>query len=259
MVKEKVVTEEDDMIIIDDAPVDKAASQYPLFFKSPHPLDAERHKFAGLNRSTDAFFAKEVNSIPVHALEFSEVARQYPIVTAAGKEPVALAMVGIGQRNCFIDDNGQWLANAYVPAYVRKYPFTLMHIVDLDQFALCVDEGAEGYAEEDPQMRFYEEDGKPSDMTSQALEFCGQYQKCHSLTVEFLTAMQQAGLLQEKEVKVKSPTGQESRLGGFHVINEDAWRALDNDIYLQWRQKGWVDLVQIMLMSQVNWRYLSAE
>jgi len=60
-------------------------------------------------------------------------ARTYPIVFSAAAPTVPFAVVGLRENeNLFVDATGNWRDDAYIPAYVRRYPFCL---VETDQSA----------------------------------------------------------------------------------------------------------------------------
>jgi len=253
--KQAPETQTDDMM--DRAGEKAAVSNGPLFFKNPRPLSLNEHQQAGLKSMQNVWFSRDTNSIPIHQYEFAEIARSYPIVLTEGDTVVPLAIVGLGQTNMFLEKNGHWRNGHYVPAYVRKYPFALLELADQGRFVLCVDEAADNFVTKKPEMPFYNEDGTASDIAKQALEFCGQYHKCYVATLEFTKALREAGLLQPKEIQGKV-AGRDMRLGGFVGINDKAWAELPDATYLEWRRRGWVDLVMLILASQLNWRYLLA-
>jgi len=230
----------------------------PLFFEQPAAVDLSRHKTAGLKKATDLRFAAQTNSLPIHMLEFADVARSYPIVYSMEEVPAPLAVVGLEAGNLFINEDGQWREGHHVPAYVRKYPFLLLKMEDAERFALCVDEAADSFAPTKPDYPFYDAKGAPTEMARQALDLCGQYQKLHNMTLEFTKAVKEAGLFEVKEAKIAHSSGRILSLGGFQVISDERWLALPDATYLSWRKKGWVDMVSLSRMSQLNWRYLTS-
>src|SRR5665213_2753356 len=101
----------------------EGAAPLPLFYRRPAPLSALRHFGLSLS-ATDSFaFARDANAIPLNVSEFSLAARHYPIVFTPTDPVTPVAVVGIAKsRNLFVDAAGKWLAGAYIPAYVRRYP-----------------------------------------------------------------------------------------------------------------------------------------
>ncbi|MCI5048996.1 MAG: SapC family protein [Rickettsiales bacterium] len=236
---------------------DAKEAPLPLFFNKPHALDAERHRHAGLEQAPDASFAANSNMVPVHQFEFAEVLRNYPIAIINEDRPTPVAVLGLGQSNDMVNAQGQWRKGCYIPAYVRKYPFALIQVNQEGKYALCVDEGADNFVENGAELPFYDVQGDPAEVTQKALEFCGQFQKCMDATIVYCQALKDEGLLQPKEIKIETPSGKEFVIAGTQHINEEKWRALDDKTYLEWRKNGWVDLTHMLLLSQMNWKYIS--
>ena len=70
--------------------------------------------------------------IPLSYTEFSLACHDYPVVFVSGdqgKTAVAMAVVGLEQQqNLFVAPDLTWDRNAYVPAYVRRYPFCMTRV-----------------------------------------------------------------------------------------------------------------------------------
>jgi hypothetical protein len=230
----------------------------PLFFKKPVPLDMKRHAKATLLPTQDLSFAAKTNSIVVNAVEFFEAAKQYPIVFTQGENPLPAVIVGLEQKNYFVNSKGQWEKGAYLPAYVRKYPFVFMDVPDRNQFVLCVDEGASQYKENGggkEALPLYNKEN-PSDLTRNALEFCTAYHNHHQLTRRFCEDIKRADLLTPTRSDARLSSGREIHLGGFQAIDEKKVAALPDETILEFFKKGWLPLIYAALMSSSNWKKL---
>ena len=241
-------------------PAPKQDGPLPLFFQRPTPLDAERHAKAGLLPMTDMGFAMNTNSIVINAVEFFEAAKSYPIVFTMGDVPVPAAIVGLEQHNYFVNADKQWKDGAYIPAYVRKYPFAFMNgkMEGNDAFVLCVDEASAQYKEKaakKTQPLF--ENGAPSALAKNALEFCTAYQNRYKQTQQFCAGIKAAGLFSPMRSDAKLKNGREIHLGGFQMIDEAKVRALPQETVLDFFQKGWLPLLYAALMSSSNWKRLA--
>jgi hypothetical protein len=232
-------------------------SQLPLFYKSPQPITLDRHAEAGIGVLSHFSFARPTNSIPLNAIEFAEAARSYPIVFTAGEDNMPVALVGLESENYFLTIAGQWRSDAYIPAYVRKYPFALMESPDRQQWILCIDEAAENFAAQQPAHPFYVE-GKAAEVAQRALDFCSAYQQHYRLTRDFVEALKEQELLVERVSTLALPDGSSVNLRGFMTIDEEKFRQLPDEIYLDWRKLDWISLIHACLFSQVNWKYLAA-
>lgn len=99
-----------------------------LFYERPVPLNRTQHKDLRLKGIPSLRFAAGVHSVPLTGVEFPAAARDLPILFAGSsmEEAGPMALLGLRQNeNLFIDADGQWAANTYVPAFVRRYPFVL--------------------------------------------------------------------------------------------------------------------------------------
>lgn len=232
-------------------------SDLPLFFKNPVAIDAERHGKAGLLPQEDMGYARATNSVYVNSVEFVEVAKHYPIVFSTGELPMPAALTGLEQTNYFIEKNGGWKKGAYIPAYVRRYPFVFMEVAEQQRFVLCVDESAAQFTSKPGKdvMPLFE-DGKPSKLALNALEFCKAFQQQFEVTREFCVALKDAGLLTPTRSDAKLQNGREIQLSGFNIIDEAKFNALTDEQVLDFHKKGYLPLIYFVLMSASNWRQL---
>ena len=226
----------------------------PLFYADPHALSVERHAAKAVSSDANYSFAKETNSVPVTAMEFSRIVRNYPIVFSAADPVVPVAVLGLrGPTNQFVSDDGVWRTGTYIPAYVRRYPFILMESPDKLQYTLCIDESAPHYVDEG-QALF--ENGEPAEICNKALEFCSTYQGQHAFSLEFTATLEKYSLLVENRAAITLVSGEKLSLSGFRVIDEEKFNALPDDVFLEWRRRGWVSLVYCHLLSMGNWQAL---
>ena len=233
------------------------SNQYPLFFKNPVPIQDERHAKSGLSIMANFKFAKPTNSVPINIQEFALIAKSYPIVFTGDDNSIPAAVLGLeGPLNLFVNKDGKWEQNHYIPAYVRQYPFVFM--AEGDKLILCVDEESERFkkvaAEKDP--KFYNKK-EQSDVLTSALQFCADYFNDQKGTKQFAKALQEKNLLIDRQINVnlegkKKPVV----LGGFKIVDEDKLGALDNDTIIDWYKKGYLALIIFHLQSMTNWQNL---
>ncbi|MEZ5690179.1 MAG: SapC family protein [Rickettsiales bacterium] len=240
-------------------PDDNELSGLPLLYKRPVPLDSNRHKEAGIRPVSDYSFASDTNSLPLNTIELIEAAKNYPVVFTNNESVMPVAVVGLEQKNIFIKNNGSWQENSYIPAYVRQYPFIFFERKEENKFYLCVDELSPHFAEkpEDGVSRFYNDDGKPTEFTDNALKFCTAFYQHHLITRNFCADLQEHKLLQPYQSEVTLKTGQKKQLSGFNMINEKAFNELSDDVYLSFRKKGWIPFIYFMLASASNWKKIA--
>lgn len=229
----------------------------PMFYTSPRPLDRARDGNLHISRPTSFRFAEKTNAIPVLVDEIPMAAAHYPIIFAAGPNPVPAVVMGLkNDQNLFVDKDGKWLEGSYLPAYVRRYPFILMDDPEQKQFVLCFDETSEMLG---PQGEYPLFDGdNPSDFTKGAMEFCAALRQQGEATDEFVKALQEQNLLVQNDAQIEMPNGAKVQLSGFLVIDPKKFDTLPDNIYLTWRRKGWIGLIYALLLSSHRWPNLVA-
>ncbi len=116
-----------------------------LIYEHAVPISKQKHHSISVKTGTNYDFAKNVNSVPLTAVEFSSAAADYCIIFAGNEDAVMpVVILGINQNNnLYLSDTGQWDAN-YIPAFVRRYPFVFSSNDNGSTFTLCIDEEFSG-------------------------------------------------------------------------------------------------------------------
>jgi hypothetical protein len=230
------------------------APKLPLFYRDLHPVDARRHAGKSLKSQLGCGFARSTNVVLLNGLEFEPAARHYPIVFLSTPVPAALAVLGLRTgENLFVDQAGNWRAGAYVPAYVRRYPFIFHRSEDGQQYTLCVDE-ADTLEKGNARPLFV--DGQPAEVTKSALAFCAAYQRDNDDTRAFIAALAAQGLLVRNKLDVRLQSGERLSLEGFEVIDRAKFDALSDAVIAAWRQRGWLAFVYAHFFSLTSWAAL---
>jgi len=236
-------------------PANSSEAPMPMFYTSPRPLDRVKDGKMKLNRPTNFKFAAKTNAIPLLVDEFPMAAAYYPIVFADGPLPVPAAVVGLkNDTNLFVNASNTWVSGAYLPAYVRRYPFILMDDPDNKQFVLCIDDDS-GLLEAQGEFPLFEGDN-PSDFTKSAMEFCAALRQQGDATDEFVKALKEYDLLMPNNAEIDARDGSRLQLSGFLIIDPKKFDALPDSVILQWRKKGWLGLVYAQLLSSHRWQNL---
>lgn len=211
--------------------------------------------------AADSFlFAAHAIALPLNITEFARAARYYPIVFADTGDPVPLAVTGFQEgANLFIDAEGRWADGAYVPAYVRRYPFLPVTTQGSETLMLAIDrprlvERTGDLPEGEPQ-RLFDADGA-SVLSRRALAFCERYHRDHLRTAAFITALREHGLLVPQQADVRLPDETRFRVDGFRTIDRAALRTLPDALLADWFRTGWLDLAALAEASQANWQAL---
>lgn len=229
-----------------------AQQALPLFYRKLEPLSAEKHGALSVVEKGTYAFAKGANSVPINAVEFAMAARNYPIVFASeGVAPPAVVLGLKAGENLVVDSAGRWERGLYIPAYIRRFPFIAVSPQGGTEYALCIDVGNDLLVENGKRPLF--QGDQPSDLTKKALEFCQLYQAQAEITRQFVEALVKNDLLMSRAAKLNLQSGAERTLAGFRVIDERKFNALPDDVFLEWRHKGWIGLVYVHLASLSAW------
>ncbi len=232
------------------------SSSLPLFYRRPAALQSQIHLGLSVKRRADFGFARDTNAIPLAASEFFSAQRYYPIVFTRESPAAPLAIVGLRDgRNIFVDEGGQWTAGAYVPAYVRRYPFLFAENPETKQLTLCVDEECDLLEAGDGNPLF-DAAGQTAAAARQALDFCLSYQQNYEATIEFTRALATSDLLVDRDARINVKSEDFVLFRGFRMIDEERFNRLPPETLLAWRQRGWLGLVYAHLMSLGAWETL---
>ncbi|MDP2011312.1 MAG: SapC family protein [Phenylobacterium sp.] len=229
----------------------------PLFYQNPVALHPTAHGAAGLAEALDYGFARKTNAIPVSLAEIPIAALSYPIAftTEGGARPVAV--VGLRQdENLFVDAKGAWMEGAYVPAYVRRYPFILAEYGEGEErgVQLCIEDQPEILVQGAGQPLFA--DGEPSRIVKSAFDFCKSLRAADLATAPFVEALVACGILEGRAATIQLPTGGDLKMAGFATIDEAKLRALPDEVFLLLRRQGWMSAIYAQMHSALNWARL---
>lgn len=233
-----------------------------LFYSKPEPLSLEQHGKLGVNPSDSPYsFVGVTNAVPLTVTEFSPAALSFPVVfLGEPKSPVAI--MGLRQdQNLFVDDKGQYLASAYLPAFIRRYPFVFANDEQNQRMVLCIDRGA-NFLTEGGQVALFE-DGKPSAYTDQAMKFCNDFELERQRTLNFVKVLEELDLFEIKEAtftprNTDGSAGQPQRLAQYHAVSEEKLKALPAEKLAELRDNGALGQIYAHLVSLLGWDRLVA-
>ena len=228
-----------------------------LFYERPVPLNRTEHKDLRIKPSPNLKFAGAVHSVPLTGVEFPAAARDLPIlfggVTPADAGPMVL--LGLRQNeNLYINDAGQWEANVYIPAFVRRYPFVLAEKpvgAEGDDFTVFLDEAYEGFGTSEGD-RLFKEDGSDTELLTNAVKFLGEFQQHIARTQWFMEQLRKHDLLEPRNIRLEKKDGQSINLNGLFVVNEDKLRQLDEKTTHEFLREGVLGWIYAHLLSLSN-------
>lgn len=232
----------------------------PLY-RDPRPVHAATHGQVALKAgAADFSFIAQSPMIRLTVDEMERAALDYPIALfGADRQPYAIMSLD-PQGNAFVVD-GAFRPGAYIPAFVRRYPFVLARDEASDTLVLCLDHGsdmlvtADGDATTQGALPLFA-DAEPAQLTNNALQFCEAYEAAVRRTQGFAALLDQYGLLVEREVR-STAGGSNNLLLAFAAIDRDKLDALPADDFQALRAAGALPAIYALIASQANWDVLA--
>lgn len=225
--------------------------QLPMFYKDLVPLNSKDHADWKVKGLDNAVFMQTQHAIPVTIDEFASAGRNYPIVFSIGENSVPLILMGLNEGvNTFMDDEGKFNQPAYVPAYIRRYPFLLAKLSpEAEELSLCFDPTADALSKDADGDALFD-NAQPTEATKGILDFCEQFEQAGQRTGQFMEELAKMDLLMEGEVAIQQ-TGVEKPFvyRGFKMINEEKLRDLRGDELRKINQNGMLPLIYAHLFS----------
>src|SRR5690349_887367 len=193
-----------------------------LIYENVVPVSQARHGNWSVQLGTDYAFSRNVNAVPLMAVEFLAAAAEYPIVFTGNEEAVLpAAVLGMrGKENLFLKKDGGWQAD-YLPAFIRRYPFVFSTQDEGGTFTLCIDESFGGFNQEGRGERLFDDAGKPSRYTENVLKFLQEYQAQFRRTQAFCKKLKELALLEGMQAQVTAGSGETRFLTGFLGVNRE--------------------------------------
>ncbi len=216
------------------------------FYERAVALDKAAHQALRMRVQPDHYaFARGANAMPLAASEFADAGRHYPIVFIGGEASGfhAAALLGLEEgSNLFVSATGEWQRYAYVPAFARRYPFALGTTPGQDGLAVYVDESYAGLNRDEGLALF--ENGQESDYLKQMVSFLNALHREMEGTRQAVGRLHQLGLLTARSITI-SQDGQSRRLGGFWVVDDEKFAAIDDALIVELHRSGLLRMMEL--------------
>lgn len=235
-----------------------------LFYTAPEPLSKEVHGKLGVVRVDRPYrFAAQGHVVPLTVAEFGLACLSYPIIFA-GEQRQPLAVMGLNPgQNLFVKDDGGFETGAYVPAYIRRYPFVLANDEAQQRMIVCIERPSELFREEGHDMPLFDDKGEPSEYTQNAIKFCEDFETERRRTEAFVKMLTDLDLLETKRA-VFTPTlpggqqGEPQMLAEYFGVSEEKLKGLKPAKLAELRDNGALEKIYNHLASLVGWDRLIA-
>jgi hypothetical protein len=206
-------------------------------------------------------FSVGLHAVPVVASEFSVVLRDYPVVFLRRSHDgsfEAMAILGIQEgQNMFVMPDGRWDRRTYIPAYIRRYPFSMAPAPSTaggTERVVCVDP----QALTDNGARLFDDAGAPLPLWTEIRGLLNEYEDELARTHQLGATLQRLGVLAPFSLHADLASGFSLSLDGLHRVDRARLAALDAPELRALIGSGEMDWVYAHLMAQDNFLRLLA-
>ncbi len=241
-----------------------------MFYKQPELLSKEQHGTLGVNVSPTRFgFALGSNLCPLTVQEFAPASTCYPVIFV-GQDYNPVAVFGLNEtQNLFATPEKGFEVDAYVPAFIRRYPFVLAQpdagapASESDRMLVGIDRGYEFIAENGT-YRFFDDNGEPSEYTQRCMQFCNDFETQVRSTRQFVAMLKELDLFEQRNTTY-TPQNQDGTAAGepqlvaeYFGISDEKLKALPKDKLAELVSNGALQQIYAHTNSLFNWDRLMA-
>ena len=204
-------------------------------------------------------FCRESNALPLSFTEFGVACRDFPLVfTSAdsGKSFAAVAILGIAKSENLFLKGGNWDEDAYLPAYVRRYPFCMVKVtmdaVEQPNRLICVEKS---FLSEDGE-RMFDDAGNPLDRWKPMDKLLNEYEADLERGREMCAIIADYSLLEPFTLQAVLDDGGAMNLGGMYRVDEKKLEFLNAAQHKNLIRKGIMGRIYAHLLSLENFARL---
>lgn len=193
-------------------------------------------------------FASNLSQCIIGLDEIFKASLSYPIVFIKGKDKFsAMTLMSLeNNKNLFIDKDGKFIENNYIPAHLRKYPF--IFVQDNDTLHLAYDSDCQAINKKSGQALF-DQDGKNTAYLDGVLKFLNDFQNTCNNMDKFIKELDDAKVLEDSTINVNNG---KFIVNGFLKVNEEKLNNLDKYILRDLVKSGAYKLAIAHLLSYNN-------
>jgi hypothetical protein len=222
------------------------------------PLDAQKHAGLGVDQACLRRFSAHCNAFTITLAEFFFAARHYPVVFVKAEDATLRASVITGLRqnqNLFVDAQGDWHDQVYVPASVRRFPFYAVaagDVANADKTLIMVDESGL-VASDEP---FFDRHGEATAKWKSSEVFIADFAAAEKQTKLFAARMDELGILEAFDAQVNPQQQDSLQVTGMFRINEDRLNRLASKTVRELMVQGEMSRIYAHLISLENFAKL---
>jgi hypothetical protein len=227
----------------------------PYGYQDIVPLTKTHRVLPSAERRLPPAFAS-LNALPLSFTEFAPAARDYPIAFVSGdngRSFAAMAVLGLENRqNLFVADDGAWDGAAYLPAYVRRYPFCMTRVTvsgqERPERIACVEKSALS----DQGEALHDGEGHPLPAWEARRKLLFEFEADLARTEDMCRSLAQLGLFETFTMQAVPDQGQPLAMTGLYRASEQKLHDLPAEKLKQLAQTGVLARVYCHLLSLAN-------
>jgi len=204
-------------------------------------------------------FCTRSNAVPISYTEFTVACRDYPLVFASsdnGQTFAPVAVLGFADgENLFLAD-GAWDKNAYLPAYVRRYPFCMARVnydqVEQAERLICVEKD---FLDEGGELMF-DAEGKSLPKWQPIEKLLQEYEADLERSREMASILADYALLESFTMQAQTKAGASMNVTGMYRVNEKKLEVLNASQHKNLIKKGIMGRIYAHLISIDNFARL---
>lgn len=223
-----------------------------LFYDQVEALNSQTHAQWRIAPQATWAFAAKAHVVPVLAQEFVAAQADYTIAFAKDEAGsyMPVALLGLkAEQNLFVNAQGQWRPDTYIPAYVRRFPFAPAGEGDKMVVVMETSSGLVGPMDEGTPLF---DQGQPTETLQRALGLVEAFHREAQVTQTFCRWLNEQSLLTPVTAEVRDRDQAAHRLDGMWVVDEAKLNALPEADVLTLFKSGQLAWVYAHLMSLKN-------
>ena len=214
-------------------------------------INKMKHKNLKVSKMENFSFARSIKFIPAVHTETTLIGEDYPLVITAGENPFLGVIVALDGDNLFLNEEGKWYG-AYVPAYLRKYPFALGASNQNPEEKLLMIDIDSSLVSESIGEAIFNENGTQSNFFQEKISLISAYERDRKETEKIIKILADADILENGEITVGEGEERKILVTGFQAVSKAKFEALDSEITKDWDAMGVTTFVKAHLDSLNN-------